>query len=61
MTTVNYEKIYQFLATKKGKIITVSSLAYGIGVDYIYGPTIAKLVRDGALEVCANQGFYRVV
>lgn len=61
MTTVDYEKIYKFLATKQGKIITASDIAYGTGISYVYGTMMNKLVRDGALEACANQGFYRVL
>lgn len=58
--TVDYCKIDKFLATKKGKIITASGLAYGIGVERIYGGTMAKLVRDDKIAKCAEKGFYRV-
>lgn len=56
---VDYEKIYAFLATKSGKVVSACGIAYGIGVDRIYGGTMAKLVRDGALEPMPEKGFYR--
>ena len=57
---VNYNKIDEYLATRKGKIITASMLASGIGVERIYGGTMAKLVRDNMITKCAEKGFYRV-
>ena len=60
-TTVDYTKIYNYLATKKGKIVTPSGIAHFTGVDRIYGPTMSKLVRDGVIEKCPAAGFYRVL
>ena len=59
--TIDYREIDKFLATKKGEIITPSMLAYGIGVERIYGGTMAKLVRDNQITKCDDvKGFYRV-
>jgi hypothetical protein len=60
-TKVNYDAIYEFLGTFRGRVITPSALAYGIGVERIYGGTMSKLVRDGYLEPCAEKGFYRII
>ena len=60
-TTVNYEKIYDYLRTCSGKFTTASSIAYSTGHDRIYGATMSKLVRDGALAPCAHKGYYRVI
>lgn len=57
---IDYCKIDKFLATKKGEIITPSMLAHGIGVERIYGGTMAKLVRDNQITKCEAKGFYRV-
>lgn len=58
---VDYTKIYECLAEKKGKVITASAIACKVGVDKIYGGTMQKLVRDGYLEKCPLNGYYRVV
>lgn len=58
---VNYEKIYDYLRTCSGKITTASGIAYFTGHDRIYGGTMSKLVRDGALAPCPHKGYYRVV
>ena len=58
--TIDYREIDKFLATKKGEIITASMLAHGIGVERIYGGTMAKLVRDNQIMKCAEKGYYRV-
>ena len=59
--TIDYREIDKFLATKKGEIITASMLAYGIGLERIYGGTMAKLVRDNQITKCDDvKGFYRV-
>ena len=60
-TKVNYKKIYEALEDHKGKTITPSMLAYKVGVERIYGATMMKLVRDGALEKCPADGYYRVI
>ena len=57
---IDYRKIDEYLATRKGKVITASMLAYGIGVERIYGGTMAKLVRDNQITKCEAKGFYRV-
>lgn len=57
---VNYEKIYDYLNTKGGKVITASAIAFAIGAERIYGATMAKLVRDGALEKMPADGYYKV-
>ena len=57
---IDYCKIDKFLATKKSEFITASMLAHGIGVERIYGSTMAKLVRDNQITKCDIKGFYRV-
>ena len=58
---IDYRKIDEYLATRKGKVITASMLAHGIGVERIYGGTMAKLVRDNQITKCDDvKGFYRV-
>lgn len=57
---VDYRKIDEYLATRKGKIITASMLAQGIGVERIYGGTMTKLVRDNQITKCMEKGYYRV-
>ena len=58
---VDYNKIYEYLKTKSGKVITASNIAYAIGADRIYGATMSKLVRDGALDTMPHNGYYRVI
>lgn len=58
---VDYEKIYKYLEEKKGKTITAAGLAYGIGVDRIYGATMLKLVREDLIAPCALKGYYKVL
>ena len=60
-TTINYEKIYDYLRTCNGKITTASGIAHFTGYDRIYGGTMSKLVRDGALAPCPQKGYYRVI
>ena len=60
-TTLDYDKIYDYLISKYDKIITASGLAYAIGENRIYGGTMAKLVREGYLIQCESKGFYRVI
>lgn len=57
---VDYQKINACLASRKGKIITASGLAFATGVERIYGGTMAKLVRDNYLTPCETKGYYRV-
>lgn len=59
MAKVDYKKIYDFLKTTKKRTVTAYAIAHGIGVDRIYGGTMAKLVRDGALEHYPLKGYYR--
>jgi len=61
MSKVNYEEIYKFLGRRKGKITSASNIAHAIGVDRIYGATMSKLVREGYLEKCQLNGFYKVL
>lgn len=58
--TVDYNAIYNYLSNrpKNEKVRTASSIAYGIGVERIYGGTMTKLVRDGWLEKCPLDGYY---
>lgn len=58
---VNYAKIYEVLKAHRSKVITPSQLAYSLGVERIYGATMAKLVREGALEPAAAKGYYYIV
>ena len=60
-TKVNYQNIYNYLDTYKRNVITASQIAYGIGVDRIYGATMTKLVREGRLEAAPAKGYYYVV
>ena len=57
---IDYRKIDEYLATRKGKIITASMLAHGIGVERIYGGTMTKLVKDNQITKSAEKGYYRV-
>ena len=57
---IDYEKIYQYLATRKGKVVTASGIAAAIGVERVYGATMTKLVRDDMIIPCAEKGFYKV-
>ena len=59
-TKVDYDAIYKYLSNrpKNEKVKTASAIAYGIGVDRIYGGTMAKLVRNGWLEKCPCDGMY---
>lgn len=56
---VDYDAIYKFLGTTRMKIIDAAIIAWGINVDRIYGATMFKLVRDGALEPMPRKGCYR--
>ena len=56
---VDYDAIYKFLRTTRMKIIDAAIIAWGINVDRIYGATMFKLVRDGALEPMPRKGSYR--
>ena len=58
---VDYEKIYKYLEERKGKVITASGLAFGIGVDRIYGATMLKLVRQDLIAPCEQKGYYIVL
>ena len=55
---VDYDLIYDYLSTTTTKTITASMLAYKIGVERIYGGTMTKLVRDGALTKYELKGYY---
>ena len=55
---VDYEKIYEYLSTTTRKTTSASNIAHYIGVDRIYGGTMTKLVRDGALTKCELKGYY---
>ena len=57
---VDYGKIYECLEQRKGKVITASQIAFSIGVEKVYGGTMAKLVRDGRIEHMPLKGYYRV-
>lgn len=56
---VDYDAIYKFLRTTRMKIVGAAVIAWGINVDRIYGATMSKLVRDGALEPMPRKGYYR--
>lgn len=60
-TKIDYDKIYECLNKRSGKIISASGIAHFIGVDRIYGGTMAKLVRDGYLEHMPAKGYYRII
>lgn len=60
-TKIDYDKIYECLNKRSGKIISASQIAFSIGVDRIYGGTMAKLVRDGYLEHMPLKGYYRII
>lgn len=57
---IDYRKIDEYLATRKGKVITASMLAHGIGVERIYGGTMTKLVKDNQITKLEEKGYYRV-
>lgn len=59
--SVDYEKIYEFLAKRKGKMTSASNIAHFIGVERIYGATMSKLVREGILDPAAEKGYYWIV
>lgn len=57
---VDYDAIYKFLRTTRMKTVGAAAIAWGINVDRIYGATMSKLVRDGALEPSVTlKGYYR--
>ena len=56
---VDYKKIYEVLDGKKGQVITASGLAFALGIDRVYGGTMAKLVREGRLSPMPLKGYYR--
>lgn len=58
---VDYKKIYDYLATMKGHVVTASGIAHFTGHEHIYGGTMTKLVRDGYLEKCELKGYYRII
>ena len=58
---MDYNKIYNYLETRHGKITSAANIANAIGAERVYGATMSKLVREGMLEPCAEKGYYRVV
>lgn len=58
---VDYNKIYEYLKTRSGKVVSASNIAYAIGIDRVYGATMTKLVRDGVIDPMPAQGYYRVI
>lgn len=58
---IDRDKLNKYFQEKKGKVTTPSSIAYAVGVERIYGGTMAKWVRDGVLEKCPANGYYRVI
>lgn len=55
---VDYEKIYYYLSHTTSKIVSASVIAQAIGVERVYGATMAKLVRDGYLDNMGNGLYY---
>ena len=51
----------KYFQEKNGKVVSAYSIACSIGVERIYGGTMAKWVRDGVLEKCPANGYYRVI
>lgn len=58
---IDRDKLNKYFQEKNGKVITPSSIAYAVGVERIYGGTMTKWVRDGVLEKCPANGYYRVI
>ena len=58
---VNYEKIYDYLATKKYHITSAANIARFTDHERIYGATMSKLVREGWIEPTGVKGLYRVI
>ena len=58
---VDYKALYEAISNRKGHCLTASQLAFDIGVERIYGATMAKLVREGKLEPMPAKGFYRAL
>ena len=58
---IDRDKLNKYFQEKKGKVTTPSSIACAVGVERIYGGTMAKWVRDGVLEKCPAKGYYRVI
>lgn len=57
---VDYRKIYDYLDTRKGKLVTASMIAFFTGTERVYGATMSKLVRDGIITPSEEKGYYRV-
>ena len=57
---IDRDKLNKYFQEKNGKVVSAYSIACAVGVERIYGGTMTKWVRDGVLEKCAANGYYRV-
>lgn len=58
---IDQKKLNEYFQKKNGKVVTPSGIAYAVGVERVYGGTMTKWVRDGVLEKCPANGYYRVI
>ena len=55
-----YNKIYDYLNERHGKIITAAGMAHAIGEERIFGATMAKLAREGWIYKAKLEGYWVV-
>ena len=58
---IDRNKVNEYFQKKNEKVVTASNIAYAVGVERVYGGTMAKWVKDGVLEKCPANGYYRVI
>ena len=58
---IDRNKLNEYFQKKNGHAVTAYGIACAVGVERIYGGTMAKWVRDGVLEKCPANGYYRVI
>ena len=58
---IDRDKLNEYFQKKNGHAVTAYSIARAVGVERVYGGTMAKWVRDGVLEKCPANGYYRVI
>ena len=58
---IDSDKLNEYFQKKNGKVVSAYSIACAVGVERIYGGTMTKWVRDGVLEKCPANGYYRVI
>ena len=55
-----YNKIYNYLNERHGRIITAAGMAHAIGEERIYGSTMVKLAREGWIYKAKLEGYWVV-